>query len=373
MTEVRPGSGRGSVDLAAAQTLLDRMGSAPRPAGGAAEEAARQVARRDLETAGFTVREEPFSYSAFPGRWATSLGGVLGICLLAATGHLGHRGSPWAALATLAAGGAAIGAAAAWLARRGVLDAPWLRREGVNLVATRGTPTVWVMAHLDSKSQPVPILVRAAAIAASTVICLLAGGVALAHGLGQLGQEWWAPLTMAGIIALLPVAASTVGARSEGAIDNASGCVAVLLAARMHPPGAPLGVILTSAEELGLAGARALARQLPPAICINCDGVDDDGEWTAMHTGAVPRSLLAAVGRAAGRIGVAVRPRRLLPGVLVDGVALADAGWQVVTLSHGSLRTLGRIHTGRDSRRALRGTALPLAARLIATTVDEVR
>lgn len=372
MTDARPVASRGAADLAAAQALLGRLGSAPRPAGGPAEEAARAEARGELEALGFTVRAEAFTYSAFPGRWATSMGGVLGICLLAVTGHLGAQGRPWAALATLVAGGVVIAAAAAWLARRGVLDAPWLRREGVNLVATRGAPGVWIMAHLDSKSQPVPILVRAAAIAASTVTCVLAGVLALAQGLGHAGPDWWAPLTVAGIIALLPVAASTVGARSEGAIDNASGCVAVLLAARMLPLDVPLGVILTSAEELGLAGARALARRLPPAICINCDGVDDGGEWTAMHTGTVPRSLLAAVGRAAGRVGVAVRPRRLLPGVLVDGVALADAGWQVVTLSHGSLGTLSRIHTGRDSREALRGSALPLAARLIATTVDEV-
>ena len=68
-----------------------------------------------------------------------------------------------------------------------------------------------------------------------------------------------------------------------------------------------------------------------------------------------------------------VSPRRLLPGVLVDGVALADAGWQVITISHGSLRTLGRIHTPSDSRAALRGDAIPAAAALIALISDEVR
>ena len=48
---------------------------------------------------------------------------------------------------------------------------PAERRRGVNLVAIRGpeAPTLWLMAHLDSKSQPVPILARAAGIKALAV------------------------------------------------------------------------------------------------------------------------------------------------------------------------------------------------------------
>lgn len=381
-----PGGPRGA-SAAEVEKLLDALGGRPRPAGGPAEAKARAHARAMLEHDGFIVREEPFTYSAFPGRWGTSLSGVAGIVLIWTAGHLGAHGSPWHALAVIVAGGGMIAAIATWLARRGVLDAPLMRRSGVNLVGRRGTtepathaastgsrePAIWLMAHLDTKSQPIPILVRAAAISVSVVIFALAVALAVAQGLDVAGPRWWPALTIAGTLALLPVAASVVGARSDGAIDNASGCAAVLLAARSVGPGSPLGVILTSGEELGLAGGRAFARQHAPATCVNCDGVDDVGRWTAMYTGRSPHELIAGLRRATARIGMDVSPRRLLPGVLVDGVALADAGWQVITISHGSLRTLSRIHTERDSRAALRGDAIPAAAALIALVANEVR
>ena len=383
-----PGAGRTSgTDGMEVQRLLDALGGRPRPAGSPGEAEARAESRRMLEARGFIVRDEAFTYSAFPGRWATSLSGLAAIGIIGAAGYQGAIGSPWNALAILAVGLAVIGGCAAWLARRGVLDAPLMRRSGVNLVAIPRAaatpagpsgpaghdPAVWLMAHLDSKSQPVPILVRAGAITIAALLFVAAGGLAAAQGLGYAGFEWWPGLTTATVIALLPVAASVVGARSDGTIDNASGCAAVLMAARLLPAGTPLGVLLTSAEELGLAGARAFARGHRPAVCVNCDGVDDTGRWTAMHTGAAPRALLDAVSRASAGLRLDVAPRRLLPGVLVDGVALADAGWHVITISHGSLRTLGRIHTRLDSRESLQGDAIPVAATLIAAIVTEVR
>ena len=382
---MRPGSEAGGPGAGDVRALLDALGGRPRPAGSQAEAEARAFARQWLEADGFTVREEPFSYSAFPGRWGTSLSGIAAIGVMGIAGHLASRGNPWIALATLAGGLGLIGALAVWLGRRGVLDAPVMRRTGLNLIASRGgtlealaqsvtgEPSRWVMAHLDSKSQPVPILVRAAAITVSVCLVLASMGLAAAQGLGLAGAGWWPALTIATVIALLPVAASVVGARSDGAIDNASGCAAVLLAARSVPPDVALGVILTSAEELGLAGARAFALTRSAGTCVNCDGVDDGGQWTAMHTGARPEALLDAARRASARLGLQVTARRLLPGVLVDGVALADAGWQVVTISRGSVATLGRIHTPRDSRASLRGDAIPSAAALIAATVSEVR
>ena len=46
----------------------------------------------------------------------------------------------------------------------GVLDLPWLRAAGENLIARRGDapPRVWLVAHVDSKSQPLPTQLRMA-------------------------------------------------------------------------------------------------------------------------------------------------------------------------------------------------------------------
>jgi hypothetical protein len=355
-----------------ARAHLERLAAAPRPAGGAAEASAREHCAATLRALGFAVAERPFEYSAFPGRYGTAAGGAASILALAAAAYAGWRGAPGAALAILAAAGAVLAAAGIWMARRGVLAAPVARARAVNLEATRGgaEPRLWLVAHLDSKSQPVPIAARAAGIAASVAAWVLAAGVAAAQLAGAPAGGWWPWVALLGVVAGLPVAASVVGARSAGALDNASGAATVLEAAAALPAGAPVGVLLTSAEELGLAGARAWAAEgarATPRVALNCDGVDDVGRVTCMYTGRAPRRLLDAAARAAASLGVpAPRPRRLLPGILTDGVALADRGWEVVTLSKGTVRTLARIHTPRDTADAMTGEGVAEVGRLMA-------
>jgi hypothetical protein len=56
----------------------------------------------------------------------------------------------------------------------------------------------------------------------------------------------------------------------------------------------------------------------------------------------------------------------------MDGVALADAGWEVLNVSKGSWRTVSRIHTPRDSIDHLEGSgAEETAAMLVAAMVAE--
>ena len=325
-----------------------------------------------LTELGFDVSEHSFTYSSLPGRWATPLIGALAVIAVVTAGHSGARGQGARALAILLATGIVLAASARWLARHGVLRLPLLRRRGVNLFGARGEPRVWLVAHLDSKSQPVPIVVRAAGIAATGLIWLIATGIALAQAVGAPVTSFWTPVAVASILAGLPVVASTVGSRSPGALDNASGVAAVLAAAELLPREISVGVLLPSAEELGLAGSRAWAEHRPPAIALNCDGVDDAGRMFVMYSGARPASVLDALGRAAADVSAPIRVSRLLPGILTDAVALADEGWATATLSRGSLRTLARIHTASDARRALTGDGVTLVSRLLASAVQEL-
>jgi len=267
------------------------------------------------------------------------------------------------------------------LARDGVLSFPLDRRRGVNLVATRGSgsPATWLMAHVDSKSQPVPILVRAAGV--TLVVLTWIAAVALASsqalaGPGATTSALWVAVGVATVVGAIPIVATTVGSRSPGALDNASGVAAVLLAAELSAP-TPLGVCLTSAEELGMAGARAWvrARERPASgiVAINCDGIDDRGATTSMHSGRRPDALVDAVVAAGTRVGSTVRAHRLLPGVLTDGVALADAGWPVVTLSKGGLRTLARVHTPHDRADRLTGAGIAEVASVIVELIESRR
>ena len=364
-----------AADAEEALRHLRAIAAEPRPAGGDAESRAREYCRRVLLSAGYAIEEAPFAYSSAPGRWATPLAGALSAASVVAAAMLGSRGSSGGALALLVAVLAVVGAGGSWLGRRGVLALPIARRTSVNLVATRGAPTVWLMAHLDSKSQPVPILVRASGITLGALVWLAAAGLAAGQATAALGspnETLWRWLAGAAVAANLPVMASVVGARSAGALDNASGVATVLLAATRLTPAHAVGVLLTSAEELGLAGARAWAQGRPAGTVLNCDGVDDAGATTVMYAGRRPEPLLRAIGRGARRAGLRVRWRRLLPGILTDGVALSDAGWAAVTFSRGGAATLARIHTPADDVTRLTGAGAAEVARVLVETVEEL-
>jgi hypothetical protein len=354
-----------------AHAHLAQLAREPRPAGGEAEAAARAYCAAELHGAGFDTREEPFEYSAWPGMYATSAAGVVSMLLLASAAVVGQRGFGSTALLILLIGGGLLGLFALWAMRRGVLDFPLMRRRSFNLVGTRGTPSLWLVAHLDSKSQPVSIMARALGVSSSLLVWVAAILAALAQWRGEPIDALWITIGSMGILAGLPVAASVVQARSNGAVDNASGMAAVLLAIEAIPASQPLGVLITSAEELGLAGARAWVRGRPASRAINVDGVDDRGRYRLTYTGRKPRALLQAVTRAAEADGERVAAGRLFPGVLLDGVALADAGWEVVTVSRGDSRTVARIHTTRDDLARLEGTGVEAAGRILARAAAE--
>ena len=341
----------------------------PRPAGSAAEARARDYAEQVLDEAGFTVTRERFGYSRFPGSYATPIGGAILSLALVVAATLGLRGAPWAALGTLLAGAIGVAIFAAAMLGDAVLTLPVLRASSENLVATWGseTPPVWLVAHLDSKSQPVPSLLRVAGVALLAIALaasLAAAGLQLTGLPHRMG--WWIGLAAA-LLGALPVMASVVGTRSPGALDNASGVAAVLAAAVAVRPEKKVGVLLPSAEELGLAGARAWARGVRAGTALNCDGVDDAGELTIMFSRAAPTPLIHALEALSTR---PPRVRRMPLGLLTDSVALADRGWTTVTVSRGSFASLRRVHTSRDSLAALRGDGIDEVATLLARAVE---
>jgi len=253
-----------------------------------------------------------------------------------------------------------IALGARWLQRKGVLEG---KAPGVNLEAKRGEPTIWLVAHIDSKSQPIPILVRAGSI----VACIVIGVAMMAMAAFRVDGLAWQIVTLAAVLAGLPVAISTVGALSPGALDNATGVATVLLVAERVDRSVPLGVLITSAEELGLAGARAWVRGQPAkGTVINCDTIDDRGYLTIMHSHGRPERLIRAFERRA------VRARRVLPGILVDSIAFAEAGWDAVTVSRGTLATLAKIHRRVDGPEGLGGSGVVEAAGVIAEALLDV-
>jgi hypothetical protein len=353
---------------ARAAAHLRALASEPRPTGGAAATAARDYCAGVLASRGYKVVERPFEYSAAVGELGTPAGGIAMLLIVAGAWAAASAGQVASALGLLVGGLVVVALVGGWLARRGILELPLFRRRGVNLEAlpAAGAPRVWLVAHIDSKSQPISLVVRAVGVtllALAWIVALLA----ILGALAGVSLAAWRLVVVMAVIGAVPVIASVVGRRSPGAVDNASGVATVLIAAELSAADA-VGVLITDAEELGLAGARAwcAATEREQIPVLNCDGIDDVGMLTLMWTRRRAHRIEQLVRAAAASTGERLRVIPLISGVLVDGLAFSDAGWDCMTLSRGSLETLRRIHTTRDNLDRLRGTGVAAASRVLA-------
>jgi Zn-dependent M28 family amino/carboxypeptidase len=181
----------------------------------------------------------------------------------------------------------------------------------------------------------------------------------------------WHGLAIAAVVGALPSVLCFVRNDSPGAVDNASGVAAVLIASQMTS-AQNLGVLITSGEELGLAGAREWAVRASPGMqFVNCDTVDDAGSWRCMYTGPKPQKITAAAESIGREGGVKLAVGRLIPGILADSMAFADRGLEAVTVSRGRLSTLARIHTRRDTSNTLAGGGVADAGALLSSLAQE--
>jgi hypothetical protein len=284
-----------------------------------------------------------------------------------------HHGPLWA----LVVGAALVSAlmlVSADAKRRWTAVFPWQRATSVNLEARRGNPRVWLVAHIDSKSQTVPMLLR---IASSVVLALVTASAFVVILLSLIGADppeyAWHVLALVAVVGALPSMFCFVRNESRGALDNASGVASVLMASQSASAVRDLGVLITSGEELGLAGARAWAASASQGmLAVNCDTVDDAGSWRCMYTGPRPTRIAGAAETIAGRLGLKLAVGRLIPGILADSMAFSDRGIESVTISRGNLSTLARIHTRRDNSNAIGARGVVECSALLNSLAEEL-
>ncbi|HEX4634461.1 MAG TPA: M28 family peptidase, partial [Gemmatimonadales bacterium] len=220
-----------------------------------------------------------------------------------------------------------------------------------------GLPDAWLVAHYDSKSQPLSMAGR-----------IVAGGLSVVGAAGVLVFAS-APSPAAAIL-LLPamlggalLARCRIENRSPGALDNGSALVAIFEILD-RAPNAKIGVLLPDAEEWGLLGARVAARGRPDLFggraVINLDGLDDRGS---------PILFVHRPGPLGDRLRMELRARvaRRLP-VFVDGIALASVSGECVTVMKGNWASARIIHTPRD----LSGSLTLTGAKAVAAGVAAV-
>lgn len=354
----------------AARELIQLLAREARPAGSAAEDNARGACASLLRARGFEVVHESFSYSAFVARWGVPMFGFY-LAACAASVVLISRSGRAGELPTFVLRFLAFMCVFAPLIGMFAERSRAMPAVGVNLVATRGShaPSIWLAAHLDSKSQPVPMLVRIGALIVALLSSIALAVTALVALRYYPAPRVWMLAAAALFLAALPLAACTVGSRSPGALDNASGVAAVLRAVELEP-ATIVGVVLTSAEELGLQGARAWAASHKPShptqCVINCDTLDDNGRMRCMihknRDGVLARRLQTAAAETGEQLVIARTP----PGVLLDSMAFRRGGWSTATLARATFATLARVHTPRDTAARVDGDGAERVARILA-------
>jgi hypothetical protein len=258
----------------------------------------------------------------------------------------------------------------------------WGERSGVNLFAVmpQRRPRFVVMAHRDTKSQPVPLAFRGPAIVIGIIVWAVLLVAAIAHTARPLPGSLIVTLGITGVVAGIILIFCWVNNRSPGALDNASGVVAALGVAARERDAGDVAFLITDAEELGLAGARAAAHQLPPLIgVINLDGLDDEGTFYVLERfgvlrkhGMAPHLAAALLEEAASR-GEAADRRDMPWGIPVDHIPIAKAGIPALTLMRGTFESLRRVHLPGDDLEHLRGDGVERAIGLVSGALQRLR
>lgn len=354
----------------------------PRMTGGPGADAVEADLRARFEALGYQVRELPFRFSMTAGRFTVSniaavytLGVFVAMLLLIS-------GLAAAAFVTLVLTLILMLAGVGYMRRHGLENLPWGRSEATNLWIQRpgARPRYVFMAHRDSKSQFLPLSMRGPVIVIG-VLAFIALAVLAFLSLAQyVGTSIVLFTGLLAFVCGLLLVVSWAADYSPGALDNASGLATLLGIAAREKDADDVAFLITDAEELGLAGARAIALRLPPVFgVINVDGIDDEGRFIVAERFGWPRPsglaphLAAAILRAAASLGLDARRRDVPFGIMLDHMPIVKAGTPALTVLRGTLGSLHRIHRPADSPERLSGAGVMQCIDLLCGALRELR
>lgn len=359
--------------------MLDRLAQ-PRFPGTSGWRATHAYLRDVFGELGWQVRPMPFQASLLPGKYAFPAAGLAlfasssGAILALADGRNDL------AVLLLAAGAALVG-----IIGRGAAGATdrWKRGriELANLYVAMpyATPRWLFVAHLDSKSQFVPLSLRATSAAAALVVWGVLLFVTLLGSPISQDAMLLATLGVVASLAGIPLVLSGSGNASPGALDNASGVATLIGLAHAQRGADDVAFLITDGEELGLAGSRAFVRRSTSALAvINVDGVDDDGGFYLLDRFGLrrerpPSDPVRALLACAPASDTWVHRRRVPFGLVLDHMSFAKAGIPALTLMRGTVRSMVRVHRPIDDVAHLRGDGVGSAVRLLSAALEELR
>ncbi|MFL7894073.1 MAG: M28 family metallopeptidase [Anaerolineales bacterium] len=251
-------------------------------------------------------------------------------------------------------------------------------------------PHLYLVAHYDSKSQHLPLVLRIALfliVISGTILFSILNLISLVNA------SFEPALLVIGILVLIcgiPLLFLDYGNKSPGAIDNASGVGLVLHLAEILAvyPGVGgklnIRVLITGAEELGVKGALAYLQQNAAALrnlaqrgglqVLNFDGIGVDGKLYVVGSDPSPSQangtdLYHLVRQSAGELGIPLG-RFLLPGAMFDHIPFAEEGYDALSLV-GVGKGSSSVHTSGDSPEKLHIKGFDQAGRLALRVVEK--
>lgn len=368
----------------------------PRGVGSAGETEARAYLVRHFTELGLHVAREPFHFTKFPSEVLPRLICAIFTPIVLLVPWLGERFPMPVCL--LCTGSLAVATVFTqwrqWLEK---LYDVGKKYRSENVIATNDVPglndvpssadtaTLLFMAHYDSKSQVLPIAVRAAAYGIAIVGLTSLTSVTLAKVLFNLwlptGFLWGIAGTTAFCLLLLQF--NFTQNRSPGGFDNASGVGVLLELARycQEHRGSRCIFLATGAEEYGLCGAlryiqrHADALRTTKTYVINLDGLGVGKSVNLITRYGIPpvrtAQKLAAKLSTENLACNKVRERYFPIGVGFDSIPIASRGFEAVTLTSGDVGKVAlKVHSKHDRGELLNVESLQRVGELIVNFIE---
>jgi len=252
-------------------------------------------------------------------------------------------------------------------------------------------PHLFLVAHYDSKSQYLPLVIRIALFVILIAGSLIFAALTLSSFFNELFTSISFVIGLPVILSGIPLLFLDYGDDSPGAIDDASGVGLVLHLAEMITKQPQLNeklgitVLITSAEELGVKGALAYIRENKLNLrqqagesglhILNFDGIGVDGMIYLVGGGRSSspepsENLNHLVQESALELEIPIG-RFSLPGALFDHIPFADTGFDAISMV-GIGKSTWSIHTEKDTAENLHLNGFEQAGRLAIGVIEKL-
>ena len=364
----------------------------PRLVGSTGETEAQDYIVQQFKALGLDVSWEPFSFTKFPAEVLPRILSALFVPVVLSVPWSGERFPIPVCLACLLSLSVAL-FFTQWHKRfEGLYDiGKRLRTE--NIIATNdrkpddNTPAFLFVAHYDSKSQVLPIAVRAMAYGIAIVGLIALTIIMLVKVITLAWLPNYIVWSIAGLttFCLLLLQINLTQNHSPGAFDNASGVGVMLEVARVvaeRGERRSVTFLAAGAEEYGMCGALRYVQahtddyDKENTYVINLDGLGvGNGVNIVTRYGIPPiqtTNALTNLFRTSGEsIGIQVSERYLPIGVGLDSIPIASRGFETVTLTAGDVGSAAlRIHSKRDRSDLINVESLQQVGELIVDVIE---